>query len=154
MGNFRYAAKDPNGQTVKGIIEAPDPGQALAELRKQNLTVVKMDATARGGKAKKDGSKKSSSLFGKPMTIKRQDLVLFTRQLATMIGAGLSLLESLEVLAQQGPAPYTSTVPVYASRDVASKLACFGEGDLSIASISCYFVAPSGISGRSFLCQP
>ncbi len=108
MGNFRYAAKDPNGQTVQGIIEAPDPGQALAELRKQNLTVVKMDATARGAKgakgAKKEGGEKPS-LFSKPMTIKRQDLVLFTRQLATMIGAGLSLLESLEVLAQQAESP-------------------------------------------------
>lgn len=110
MGNFRYAAKSSNGKTVEGTISAPTRGEAVAELRRQDLVVLKVEE---GGKGKK-GSKGKKGGGGLSMEIRlfparpsasRTELVLFTRQLATMIGAGISLLEGLEVLSEQAETP-------------------------------------------------
>ncbi len=97
MMNYRYAAKGPGGKTVEGVIEAQDRNEAVAELRRQNLVVVRVDeAGADRGKGKRKGrSGKGSPRAG------RIERVLFTRQLATMVGAGLSLIESLQVLEEQ-----------------------------------------------------
>jgi type IV pilus assembly protein PilC len=93
---FKYAAKGPSGKTVEGTINAADKNEAVAELRKQNLVVVRVDEASGGKKSPKSlGEGK-----GKPRA-SRQELVIFTRQLSTMIGAGLALLESLEVLGDQ-----------------------------------------------------
>lgn len=126
MATFRYAAKDPSGKTIEGSLQAEDRNEVVAELRRQNLVVLKV-AQGRGkaGKADKKvkakpdketapsekGSKPKGRFSGEIKLFKpkpsasRQDLVLFTRQLATMIGAGLSLLESLEVLGDQADRP-------------------------------------------------
>lgn len=102
MADFQYAAKDPAGTTVQGTITAESKAEAVAELRRQNLVVLRLDEG--GGK----GRKKATSAAGAPPTgkvmrvkAKRRDVVIFTRQLATMVGAGLSLLESLDVLTHQ-----------------------------------------------------
>jgi len=103
VGTFRYAAKDATGKTVEGTIQAEDRSEAVAELRRQNLTVVRM--VSGGSKGKKEGGKSKLSGKAKRASCNRQELVIFTRQLSTMIGAGLSLLESLEVLADQAETP-------------------------------------------------
>jgi type IV pilus assembly protein PilC len=100
---FKYAAKGPGGKTVEGTINANDRTEAVAELRRQNLVVMRVDE-ASGSPAKKPaaapaGGKKVSTR-GSP-SCKKSDLVIFTRQLSTMVGAGLALLESLEVLGEQ-----------------------------------------------------
>jgi type IV pilus assembly protein PilC len=100
---FKYAAKGPGGKTVEGTINANDKTEAVAELRRQNLVVMRVDE-ASGSPAKKNaaapaGGKKVSTR-GSP-SCKKSDLVIFTRQLSTMVGAGLALLESLEVLGEQ-----------------------------------------------------
>ncbi len=51
MSNFKYAAKGANGKTVEGTIAAASKSEAVAELRKQNLVVMKLDE-ASGKKAK------------------------------------------------------------------------------------------------------
>jgi type IV pilus assembly protein PilC len=119
VGNFRYAAKDSSGRTVEGAIEAKDRSEALGELRRQNLTPVRIEqgsdkapkAAARAKAAPGDGQRgllkglKGLSIGKTRPGANRQELVLFTRQLSTMIGAGLSLLESLEVLEAQADTP-------------------------------------------------
>ena len=106
MAEFQYAAKDPGGQTVQGSISAETKADAVAELRRQNLVVLKLDE----GKAKSKKSWTQLELGGGskkgPVKVKakRREVVIFTRQLATMVGAGLSLLESLEVLGHQADA--------------------------------------------------
>jgi type IV pilus assembly protein PilC len=94
---FKYAAKAPGGKTVEGTINANDKNEAVAELKKQNLTVMKVEESA---SSKKPASAKAGAFGGTPRC-KKSDLVIFTRQLSTMVGAGLALLESLEVLADQ-----------------------------------------------------
>jgi type IV pilus assembly protein PilC len=102
VNHFKYAAKSPQGEHVEGTISATNKAEALAELRSKNLILLRLDEAGGVGRA---GGRWS---FGKRKpTIKagKGELVIFTRQLATMVGAGLSLLESLEVLGQQAESP-------------------------------------------------
>lgn len=101
MTTFKYAAKKPTGQTVEGTISADDKNQAVAELRKQNLVVLKLEQQA----ARNASKGMRLSFFSKSPKVDSNELVLFTRQLATMVGAGLALLESIEVLGTQAETP-------------------------------------------------
>ncbi len=102
MGSFKYAAKKAGGQTVEGTIQAEDKTGALAELRKQNLVVLNVEAVSSKGGAKsfKFGAK-GRKFFQSGPSIDRNELVLFTRQLATMVASGLALLEAIDVLGEQ-----------------------------------------------------
>ena len=102
MTSFRYAAKGPGGKTVEGTINANDRQEAVAELRRQELIVLRMDeASVLRVKPRSLKGLGSFQLIKPRASAKRSELVLFTRQLATMVNAGLSLLESIEVLASQ-----------------------------------------------------
>jgi type IV pilus assembly protein PilC len=103
--SYKYAAKNNGGQTVEGTIQAMDKGEALAELRRQNLVPIRVDEVSGKNKAPRKLGGKGGSLFkGTPKT-NRTELVLFTRQLSTMVSAGLALLESIEVLGDQADTP-------------------------------------------------
>lgn len=103
MSNFRFAAKDPTGRTVEDMLSASDRGEALAELRRRNLVVLRMEEVA-GGKGK-GGKKSGFGLFSSRPAATREELVMFTRQLATMVGAGLAILEAIDVLGEQAESP-------------------------------------------------
>lgn len=103
MAEFKYAAKGPGGATVEGIIQAETKAEAVAELRKKNLIILRLDEG--GGRKRPFQTRKAGAGAGKAPTrggrAKKGEVVIFTRQLATMVGAGLSLLESLDVLGHQ-----------------------------------------------------
>ncbi|MEL6429959.1 MAG: type II secretion system F family protein [Planctomycetota bacterium] len=107
MAEFKYAAKDAVGTTVEGTIEAESKADAVAELRKRNLIILKLSEGQRAriafGQKKKDAADGDAKSAAKGAGGKagKAEVVIFTRQLATMVGAGLSLLESLEVLGHQ-----------------------------------------------------
>lgn len=110
MTTFRYAAKNSAGKTIEGSIDADDRGSAIADLRSKNLVVISIDQG--GGKRRSKGTggggkglKGEIRLFPVKPKASRQELVLFTRQLSTMIGAGISLLEALDVLTAQAETP-------------------------------------------------
>jgi len=98
---FKYAAKSPGGKTVEGTISAADRNEVVAELRKRNLIALRVDE-ASADKARKPATKVLGK--GRP-SASRTELVLFTRQLSTMVGSGLALLEALEVLGDQAESP-------------------------------------------------
>jgi len=112
VATYQYAAKDASGKTVQGTIQANDKGDAVAQLRSQDLIVLKVDESGRkkrpaadrkgGGRKEKGGG---FTLFKPKPRAKKSELTIFTRQLSTMIGAGISLLESLEVLREQAETP-------------------------------------------------
>ena len=139
MTTFRYAAKDSAGKTVEGMIDAEDRGAAIADLRAKDLVVLDVQQGGKPGKAPKapkaPGEKQGFSFnlsLGKPKAkVNRQELVLFTRQLATMIGAGLSLLESLDVLGAQAETPGLKLVCEKLTSDLR------GGSDLSSAMATC-----------------
>jgi type IV pilus assembly protein PilC len=94
---FQYLARDASGREVKGNIEAETEAEATGRLRQQQLSIVKLEKTGGGG------LNMEIKLFGgsAPRKCSTAELCLFTRQLATMIGAGIPLLESFEILAEQ-----------------------------------------------------
>ena len=91
MVTYTYQARDANGQAVDGQIEAADESAASMALGNRDLTVVSLQASV-GHKVSK---KKAAG------RIKIQDLVAFTRQLATMMDAGLPLVQALTSLEEQ-----------------------------------------------------
>jgi len=95
---YAYIARDPSGREVKGNIEAETEADATGRLRQQQLSIVKLTKVSGGG-----GFNMEIKLFGTstPRKCGTAELCLFTRQLATMIGAGIPLLESFEILAEQ-----------------------------------------------------
>ena len=104
MAMFQYAAKDPSGRTVQGTIQANDKSEAVAHLRGKALVVLSVEPGSKKNKKGRSGTKRAKvggGLFGPKAVCQKAELVIFTRQLATMISAGISLLESIEVLAEQ-----------------------------------------------------
>ncbi len=96
MAKFKYVAKNQAGKKVKGSVEADNENEALSTLRRENLIVISVKQDAGGGGGMSFGSKKAPKA-----KVTSKDLVVFTRQLSTMMGAGISLLECLEVLVEQ-----------------------------------------------------
>ncbi|AJW43522.1 MULTISPECIES: type II secretion system inner membrane protein GspF [Ralstonia] len=98
MPAFRYEAADATGKTDKGVIEADSARQARTLLRARGLTPLLVDAL--GAQATKRGG----SSFGKRLSA--QENALVTRQLASLLIAGLPLDEALAALADQAERAY------------------------------------------------
>lgn len=104
MAKFKYTAIDANGKQKTGTVEAASQDEASSKLSASGLMPTKIQgaksssptkaATAKGAK-----NKKKSGGFGK--VIKPEDLTTFTRQLATLLDAGLPLVRALEVMIRQ-----------------------------------------------------
>lgn len=98
MAVYTYTAKGPDGKKTEGVIKAADKNAATAELKKKNLSVSSM--------SEQKGGKKSYGIFGPPRPhVKTKDIAVLTRQLSTMISAGIPLLESMEILHEQASDP-------------------------------------------------
>src|SRR2546422_11261870 len=94
MPVFAYAGTARGGKSVTAEINADTRESAIEQLRSQGITVRSIEE-----------KKKAKSLFGeKKQKITDKDLVIFTRQFATMINAGLPLVQCLEILAKIGRA--------------------------------------------------
>jgi type IV pilus assembly protein PilC len=91
MASFTYQARDVSGKLIAGQVEAADEQAATASLVNRDLMVVEL----RAGSGRKAKPRRQQ---GK---VKSQDLVVFTRQLATMMDAGLPLVQSLSALEEQ-----------------------------------------------------
>lgn len=117
MANFQYTALDARGEQKTGSIQAASEAEAIQQLRGQGLypTQVDQEGKASAGSAvkakkskaapatkKKKSKQTKSSIGGK---VKPKVLMIFTRQLATLIDSGLPLLRSLTVLANQQENP-------------------------------------------------
>ncbi|MGQ0612748.1 MAG: type II secretion system F family protein [Planctomycetaceae bacterium] len=97
MPSFKYTARGPDGKTVTGLLTSKTQADALGDLRKRNLIALDVRESSAGGATKKG----LRGLIKARPSCRRDQLVLFTRQLSTMISAGVPLLESLEVLHEQ-----------------------------------------------------
>jgi len=92
MPMFDYTAKNVStGQILKGQLDVPSRDEVIAYLRRSRMILVSVRETPKQMKFKMPGSS----------GIKTRDVVIFTRQFATMINAGLPLVQSLNILAQQ-----------------------------------------------------
>src|SRR5438132_1121495 len=91
MPVFQYAARTLKGELQSGEVELPTRDDVITHLRKNRMVVVQVRAAPRAFKL--------SFSFGGG--IKTRDLVVMTRQFATMINAGLPLVQALDILAKQ-----------------------------------------------------
>ena len=91
--NFKYAAKDRDGKNVTGILDAVDRNAAIGMLRKRDLVIISLDESRSGFNL--------SAVFKSKKRIKLEDLVIFSRQLATMVDAGIPLVSALDILGEQ-----------------------------------------------------
>ncbi len=92
MPEFNWEASTTAGEVRKGTFEAASPDAVYAALRRQGLNPTKVKAKPKELKI---------SIPGFSEKIKDRDIVIFTRQFATMIDAGLPLVQCLEILASQ-----------------------------------------------------
>jgi type IV pilus assembly protein PilC len=90
MITFAYQARDASGRIVTGIQDAINEDNAVTSLMSRGLMVLSLQKKADASKARK-----------KAWSVKETDTVLFTRQLATMIEAGISLVQAMTALYEQ-----------------------------------------------------
>ena len=105
---FTWSGKDQNGRQSKGEIHASSQAMARAQLRRQGINP-------------KSVRKKPKPLFGgagKP--IKAADIAIFTRQMATMIKAGVPLVQSFEIVAEGAEKPKMRELVTELKNDVAA----------------------------------
>jgi type IV pilus assembly protein PilC len=86
MPTFAYTARTLGGELKTATMDAASRDEVVAQLRRQKLIVVKID------------EEKAKKRMGR---IKTRDIVIFTRQFATMINAGLPLVQALDILSKQ-----------------------------------------------------
>lgn len=102
MPSFEYWVKDKTGKDLKGVQDAQDAQELVRQLKTQEYVVIRVEQ-----------AKKRSSMFGvkkralvrggrgKSGGIKLDDLVIFSRQMATLVAAGIPLIQALDILAGQ-----------------------------------------------------
>jgi type IV pilus assembly protein PilC len=109
---FIYKAIGKDGKAISGSAEAANRQALLSLLRKQGIHPILIEA----GKSKS----KAGSFFGPSKKIKLSELVVFTRQLSTMISAGVPLARSLSALQEDAHSPYMKEVLTSITKDVES----------------------------------
>lgn len=112
MKNYRYSARNNEGRTVSGTLTAAGRDQVVGELRKRNLTILEIKEVHNAFKSITQRAVRP----GRPR--KGDELVVFTRQLATMITSGITLLEALEILVDQAETPAFSATLKSVANDV------------------------------------
>jgi type IV pilus assembly protein PilC len=110
MPVFEYTARNAStGQILKGTLDVPSREEVLKHIKQQKMIVVNV----------REKPKDISFSFGKK-SIKTRDIVIFTRQFATMINSGLPLVQSLDILAKQTENPSLAEVTKQVVFDVES----------------------------------
>jgi type IV pilus assembly protein PilC len=108
-------AVDSTGKRSNGVVEAADKVSAQRALRQRNLTVVKLN------EGRQAAAKNSESIFaGFSGRVRPRDLTLFSRQFATMIGSGLTILRALMILEEQVESKNLKAVIAEVATDIES----------------------------------
>ena len=114
MPNFEFVALDRNGKEVKGRIEASSQAAAIAAIKAKSYFPSKVKEVVADAKAAKTAKKSALNAEIKLPAwmqggVKPKQLTNFTRQLATLVNAGLPLMRALRVLQRQEKTPALKT---------------------------------------------
>ena len=110
MAKFSYTAVTKDGKTIQGTAEAINKEALVSLLSKQGVRPLVVKASS--GKFSLDIS------LGRGKKVKLKDLVIFTRQLSTMVSAGVPLIRSLSTLQSQTSNKYFKQVLAGVSKDI------------------------------------
>ena len=108
MGKFKYKALTKDGRKVNGNIEATTKESAIETLHKQGFTPLVV----------KSADKKGEIAFLSSKKVKSKEIVVFTRQLSTMISAGVPLTKAMATLEDQTESAYFKKVINDLSKDI------------------------------------
>jgi len=108
MPVFKWEGKDRQGRSIQGQLEASNTAVAVMQLRKQQIVPLQV----------REEKKKAAFSFAIGSKVKEKEVAVFTRQLATMIDAGLPLVQSLEVLSSQQENPTFKNTLLDVKKDV------------------------------------
>ncbi|GAA4625060.1 type II secretion system F family protein [Cellulomonas oligotrophica] len=109
---FEYAVRDRNGKIVKGRVEAPNEAAVANRLREMGLAAVSINQVSTSG------LNTEISIPGISDRVTIKDLAILSRQLATMISSGLSLIRALAILAEQTESKPLAKVVAQVRNDV------------------------------------
>lgn len=98
MSAFEYTALDPDGREHRGVLEGDTPRHVRQQLRDRGWSPMAVDEVA-------ERNRRNSSLRRGGSSASVADVALFTRQLATLVGAGTPLEEALRAVARQTEKP-------------------------------------------------
>jgi type IV pilus assembly protein PilC len=115
MAKFTYKALDGRGATASGQIDGDNKSAVAANLRNKGLTVVDINEVKT--------SLAQTDIFASMQRVKARDLTIFSRQFATMINSGLSMLRALSVLEEQTENKKLATVLGQVRGDVEAGIA-------------------------------
>jgi len=104
MALFGYVAKDSQGLKISGILEAGDQHEAIGVLHKKGLIVISV--------------KEEKARKARAQGVKLDDLVIFSRQLATMVESGITLVQALSILTEQAENKTLSSVTMQIKEDI------------------------------------
>ncbi len=126
---FLWEGTDKKGKKVKGQMLAGGQAQVSAQLRRQGITVVKV--------------RKQSALFARTKKITDKDVTLFTRQLATMMKAGVPLLQAFDIVARSHNNPSMQNLLAEVKADIekgSSMSQAFARHPLQFNTLYCNLV--------------
>ena len=132
---YTWEGKDKKGKTVKGEIRATGDSFVNATLRRQGITVTKV---------------KKQSSFASKGTITDKDITLFTRQLATMMKAGVPLLQSFDIVGKGHSNPAVAKLLLDIKSDVetgSSMSAAFRKYPLYFDALFCNLIGAGEQAG-------
>ncbi len=116
MASFAYKAKDSAGAVTTGVVEAGKEQEAVSKLRGQKLTVLEIKPAGEGIVATI-----KAAILGKP-AVESKDLVLFSRQLSTLVSAGVPIVQSLTILEETQDNPTFKDVLTAVRTDIEAGL--------------------------------
>ncbi len=108
MAQFKYRARNPEGRVLEGSIEAENEDQARAVLRGRKFTILEINVA------------KGAGVFRRGPKVASKDVVLFSRQLATMVSSGLALPQGIGIVAEQSESKAFKAVLLQVRDDISS----------------------------------
>jgi len=112
MATFKYAVRDKAGKAVEGSLDGENKDAVSAKLRSMGYVIVSLEQSG--------NLLASLNAISFGTGVKNKDITIFSRQFATMIGAGLSLTKCLSILGQQTESPALRVIITQIGKDVES----------------------------------
>ncbi len=112
MPTFKYVARDQDGKILNGTMGAETEADVVAALRKNNLMISSIS------EEKESAVKATAAKAGRGKKVKGEDVVIFTRQFATMVDAGIPIMQALDALAEQAVNPTLKSALTTIKQDI------------------------------------
>lgn len=114
---FAYRGRNADGKVVKGRIDAPGESAVASRLRTMGISPISIEESVEGTGLNREIT------IGFGTGVKLKDLAIMSRQMATMIGSGLSILRTLNIIAEQTDNKKLATIMGQVRDDVESGIA-------------------------------